>query len=718
MSPSHLPIPSYSYPALRTACIHPLGALLCSAVLLVSCGGGEPDGDGGGAGSSSKRGPAANGAQQQGASNAGAASNRLGGGPSAAGKRERPARTVIKLLPDISRPIEGEFGPDLPAVQAGVWFTKRGVLEKVDRLRRNGSLMRKEHSLIYRASRRSIVLRGDKKDPWRSGEVVIPEQAKLDFSTMVYLPNLGSRLIQLNWSIHFAPSGGGKRTEIWSSSEFLKPPTGGGWRSSTVDLSSIAGQSGQFVFRSNGSEDSPSKVPMELLAAFGNPVVYVPNDTRPNVLIISIDTLRRDRISPYGGDPQLTPNLGALAASGITIERYWSAAPWTLPSYATLMTGEYPSTHGAGRVQLEEGGSTRGVVGIADGIPSLVRNFDQAGYATQAFFSNGHLNMPSGVENGFDGYNWYGLTGRSATQQFHEWTATLNGRPFFAMVQMTDPHWPLVVPTRFQPIQEAPDPDSVPSLETDAMRLFHKGVPEEDRDHFTRLYEVLVEYMDARVGEVLSSLEKRGLRENTLIVFHSDHGEELWDHGNWWHGHTYHHELVQVPLIFSFPNVLPAGTRIDGDFRGPDVMPTLLDLVGLWPIERELEGVSLAHLLTGEDGNPPAPALHESQLYGPGGDLALTAWPWRLIYQPVGDRQANDSYVNVKSEVQLFNVEDDPLELVNLADKEPKQRDKMLAAARKFQEQAASRKLGKSTPTKMGADADAGLSVLGYVEDE
>ena len=639
---------------------------------------------------------------------------------------------ATRLLPDVGTyDVEAIAEGRLPT-GAGIWFTLEKKREKaaVDRHIQGFELIAQAFSTKNRDSRRAAVLRVIESQKYRSPLVRVPKKGTLSFSYMPYLVGMGGYSGQLDWRVSFEVEGkGGRATsvEIWTKRHVLRPPTGGGWRHASVELTQLAGRAGRLVFDAVPS-DPTLPVPIDLVAVFANPMITPERDDRPNLLVISIDTLRKDAISPYGADPAKTPKLQSLADNGVVFDQFWSTAPWTLPAYASLFTAEYPSTHGAGadRVTEVEPGKAQATVGVASGIPSLVSHFRKLGYSTQSFYSNGHLNLFSGIDKGFDGYVWYGLTGETAVTSFHEWTAQVDEKPFFAFVQMTDPHWPYVVPRSFAKKLSMPETSGNESLVGSPVEMFREGVPEQDRQDMTEIYGFLVQYMDKHVGGILRTLEKRGLAENTLVVFHTDHGEEFWDHGEWWHGHTHHAELENVSLIFSWPGKLEAGARIQTPVRATDILPTAIDLMGLPAAEHETEGRSFAHLLRGEPAGKMPPILHEAELYGPGGDFALTDWPWRLLVQPPGPwiqrdvRLANPEEFRREEVVLLFNIEEDPKELNNLAAMEPEKVAGMRKKAEALRARAASRQRGTSAPTDMGTDADAddGLGVLGYTGDD
>jgi arylsulfatase A-like enzyme len=632
---------------------------------------------------------------------------------------------------DAARGFEISAGEGLP-------YTERQPLSHrgVDRLIRGGALVRDSVSVRLRDTRPALVLRVADGTDWKSPLVRLPAKSKLYFSYKPYLEGMGGYTNALSWRAFFEVPGkdGSKpsRVEIWRRDDFLRPPTGGVWKEVELDLAELGNRTGRVVLSARVAPGGAADVPPALISVFGNPMIVPESDRRPNLLIISIDTLRRDAISPYGADPARTPNVQRLADRGVVLDQFWTTAPWTLPAYASLFTAEYPSTHGASvdRTGLEnlgdkprgEGTHNERVRSIATGIPSLVSHFAELGYTTQAFYANGHLNVRSGIERGFDGFVWFASTGSTGTEAFDQWAESVEERPFFAFVQMMDPHWPYTVPRSFERKYDVvvPDVSENESMRGKPVEMFIDSVPEQDRQDMIDTYDILVTYMDTQVGAILDTLERRGLSSNTLVVFHVDHGEEFWDHGEWWHGHTHFAELEHVPGIFSWPGVLPEGTRVREQFRGIDVLPTAIDLLGLPTPEHETEGRSFAHFLRGEPGEAPPPALQEGELYGQGGGYGLVEYPWRLVVQPMArwlDREtwaADQSAAEELEFVRLFNIEDDPKERNDLAALHPDRVKRMRALAETIRTAARGRQVGESLPTEMGPHAYADLGVLGY----
>lgn len=292
---------------------------------------------------------------------------------------------------------------------------------------------------------------------------------------------------------------------------------------------------------SGGSEDG-----VDLRVPEGTPVV-----------LISIDTLRSDRLPAYGYEAGDTPALDALAERGIVFERAYSHSPTTLPSHASILSGLLPPDHGV-----------RDNLGYRfDGerlatLPGLLRD---AGYRTGGFVSAYVLRSAVGLDAGFDVYddaiefrNRQGLgdlqrPGDETLASAVEWIDSLDAaedEPFFLFFHVYEPHTP------YQP-------------------------PEPFAARFASAYDGEVAHVDRIVGRLFDALERRGLYDRSLVIVLSDHGEGLMDHGEQEHGILLYREAIQVPLLVKLPGDQRAGTRISAPAQLVDVAPTVLDLLGL-----------------------------------------------------------------------------------------------------------------------------------------
>jgi arylsulfatase A-like enzyme len=390
-------------------------------------------------------------------------------------------------------------------------------------------------------------------------------------------------------------------------------------------------------------------------------------------MIIGVDTLRPDHLGCYGYDRPTSPNIDKLAADGALFEDAVSQSPWTLPSFATAFASLYPTQHGAGFLELGAGSFGNR---MRTTFPPLAMIMLKHGYSTGAIINAPALAPEFGVDRGFEFYGttprWDDRRADVTTSEALKWIDGVADGPFFMFVHYFDPHVtyepPAPYDTLFYPdysgrLDRSFDRDTYHRMEA---RLSVEADPgaQADWDHIRALYDGEIAFTDVAVGDLLDGLEERGLRDNTLIVFMSDHGEEFFDHKGFEHGHTLFDELIKVPLMFSMPGLIPENVRVSQQVRLLDVVPTVLDLLGLTSAAH-LEGVSLKPLITGEGEIEPTTvsllphrfAYTESMLYGTE-KKGITAYPWKIIYDTVSEKQ------------MLFNLAHDPGEHNDLIDKQ------------------------------------------------
>jgi arylsulfatase A-like enzyme len=384
-------------------------------------------------------------------------------------------------------------------------------------------------------------------------------------------------------------------------------------------------------------------------------------EPRLNLLMIGVDTLRHDHLGCYGYDRNTSPYIDELAAEGVLFENVVAPSPWTLPSFATVFTSLHPTQHGADASRSA----------LRENVATLASILQANGYATGAVVNAPYLKGHHGVNRGFDFYYMTPPEGRVAdgtTRDALEWIDANRDRPFFMFAHYFDPHIPYGPPapydTIFDPgyagrIKGPYNPKGLPRFR-DGNFDEMESLSDADWSKIRSLYDGEIAFTDEAVGDLLRGLRERGLIDNTLIVFLSDHGEEFFEHHGFEHGHSLYEELIRVPMIFSLPKALPTGERIANQVRLLDVQPTILEVLRITPWT-EPEGVSLLPLMTGRGARvpaeasllPPEIAFSEATLYGDE-RKSLSAYPWKLIY-------------NVKKdEIAFFNLAEDPGETVDI----------------------------------------------------
>jgi arylsulfatase A-like enzyme len=430
-----------------------------------------------------------------------------------------------------------------------------------------------------------------------------------------------------------------------------------------------------------------------------------------NLLLLTVDTLRADRIGAYGDPEARTPWIDRLSRRGTTWSDCLAPSPWTLPSLGTLLTGTYPGEHHV----LEE------VSSLAENVTSLAEIAREAHYRTAAIVTNPWMSAGA-LSRGFDhfdlaerfesfgplhGTRLYGTLARKlaralqldradrTTARALEWLGRTNGN-WLLWVHYLDPHipnWPGPPWDRLF----GPPPRLVGRWMPIRKGAYAGGVAAEGG--IRRLYSGEVAFTDANLGPIFRELEQRGALATTTIVFSSDHGEELWDHGGYEHGHAMFDELVRVPFFV----VPPGGGRghvSSSLVRLVDLAPTALGVLGFGPRE-EFTGVDV----TGVPEGVPA-TFGEGTLYG-NEQKYLRVGRWKLVYEPA---------LPEAEALRLYDLAADPGEMRDLAGAEPARTDSLFTLLRDWMD-----RVGSDTP--MAARATAGeldpavraqLEALGY----
>ena len=289
-------------------------------------------------------------------------------------------------------------------------------------------------------------------------------------------------------------------------------------------------------------------------------------ETRPpNLLLVTFDTTRADRIGCYGYGPAHTPHLDALAAEGILFEDALTAVPVTLPAHTTILSGQYPLRHG-----VRNNGSYR----VRPETTTLAEMARDSGYQTAAFVSAFVLDSQFGISQGFDTYDDDFVSERSGprtTERALSWLASRDDRPFFLWVHLFDPHTPWT-PAAFG--RSLPLPDD---------------------------YDREIAVADHCLGQLLEALGPD--RAHTTVAVLGDHGEGLDDHGEAEHGIFLYRETTRVPFLLALPGRRHAGLRVNEAVGTVDILPTLAGILGLPLPPAELDGTSLLGLIDG--GAPP-----------------------------------------------------------------------------------------------------------------
>jgi arylsulfatase A-like enzyme/Flp pilus assembly protein TadD len=401
-------------------------------------------------------------------------------------------------------------------------------------------------------------------------------------------------------------------------------------------------------------------------------LLVVASASSPNVVLVTIDTLRGDHVGAYGYAAGETPTVDRLAREGVLVEDAVVQVPQTRPSHASIFTGRYPYEHG-----IRDNYSKP----LAPGTPTIASVLRQQGWDTGAFIGAYPVSRPSGLDQGFAVFDDPFAAGDDTTRQARTerrarevvdhalgWLGRPRSRPFFAWVHLFDPHAPYEPPPPY-------------------------------RQRFARSpYDGEVAYADAQLGRLLDWLDRQGLRARTLVVVTSDHGEGLGEHGEDEHMFFVYDSTLHVPLVLSWPGRLPAGARVRGQFRSVDLLATVLDLAGV-PAP-PTSGVSRAASLRPggkiPDNESYAESLYAQLHFGYAPVRALRGEGFKLIDVP---------------RPELYRLDEDPHETRNLIDQRTQVAAAMRTSLQRFDRQSA------SLPELPAVDPAAAerLAALGYV---
>ncbi len=397
---------------------------------------------------------------------------------------------------------------------------------------------------------------------------------------------------------------------------------------------------------------------------------------RPNVLLITLDTTRADRLGCYGYQSIETPVMDRLAREGVRFERTYASSPITLPNHASILTGTHTLFHGA---------RNNGTYQVDPSITTAAEMYSVKGYTAAAFIASFPLLARFGLDQGFKVYDDRIEEGKEKrTFLFQERRASdvnkavmrwLNKKPegpLFVWVHYFDPHFSYEPPSPFK------------------------------EKYFFSPYDGEIAYTDSQIGELVEAFRNRGLLDNTIVAITADHGESLGEHNEKTHAILIYYGTVRVPLILWYPKVLPAGKVVVDTVRSIDILPTLLDYSGI-PIHEDIQGVSLRPLIEGKRESLDLVAYTE------------TLAPYLHFYWSPLEGIRTGGYLYIKADPEeLYNLNQDSMEVHDLSATEPKKLAQMRAIFKK-------EKTGIINPNelksevKLDAETQERLRALGYI---
>lgn len=440
---------------------------------------------------------------------------------------------------------------------------------------------------------------------------------------------------------------------------------------------------------------------------------------RPDILLVTLDTLRADHCSAYGYERPTTPRMEEIARDGVRFATAYAPMPTTLPSHATLFTGLLPRTLGL----LKNG------VPLAHPAATLAETLSAQGYRTAGFVSSFVLDRSFGLARGFatyddrfargecktDNESWEGFQldgafcrrGALTRARAESWLEA-NGYlpdaaggarassgtppPYFLWIHLFDPHDPYLPPP------------------AEAGLLPPQSAQPSDLERQIAAYDGEIRYTDAQVGKLLDRLAAAGRLDTTLVIIVSDHGEGLMDHGWMHHGALLYEEAVRIPLLVRWPERLPRGRVIEEPVQLADVVPTVHDLLGLPPPAHAVEGVSLRGALEGTATlDPQRPIFVQRRIYDRELELGL-----QLRGEKFGVRMGPWKYIAARTDksYELYDLATDPGELRDVFRKRRGEAAPLADALRAW----TSRPVTAPSPAAVSDEAARRLEALGYVQ--
>lgn len=372
----------------------------------------------------------------------------------------------------------------------------------------------------------------------------------------------------------------------------------------------------------------------------------------PNVLILTVDTLRADHLSGYGYERNTSPNIDKLMAEGTRFEQARTVEPLTGPALCSMLTSAYPHQHGASRNGLR----------LRSGLPSLPKALQSYDYRTAAFVGNWTLkDKLSGLAEHFEYYDeiisrrrWFGLVKGEATAEdlnsaFDAWLADHtkrdDDRPFVAWVHYVEPHAPYR--THDEHLEQLGFKSS-------------KGLSAADR------YDTEIAAVDAAIGELLADAGKRIDLDNTIILFAADHGESLGEHDYWGHGRHLYEPTLHIPMAVRWPKQVPAGETVDRASLLIDLAPTVMGLIGHGG-ETPFEGFDWSGVFAGDEAPEGRITRYQAHrgavLSKHDSDLARKAG---LLEVGMIEKNRKEIFRMEKNRRWLFDLAEDPKELNSL----------------------------------------------------
>ncbi len=385
-----------------------------------------------------------------------------------------------------------------------------------------------------------------------------------------------------------------------------------------------------------------------------------------NVILIIIDTARKDHFSCYGYERETTPRIDEFARSAVRFENAIAPSPWTLPSIASILTGLWPHKHLAGYAVKDPETGEEGLTFLSESAVTIAEVLLQNGYQTVGYFQNPFVDPGFRLNRGFELYDYFpgdNLHIRRADQVIklasrwirYNWKRK---KPFFMFIHLFDPHLAYDPASEFAlpfiygykgnlKIPFAPDEETLEKIREGKIKYSDK-----DKKFIIGLYDGELAFVDHWLGIFFDYLKEEKIFDTSLIIITADHGEEFWEHGSFEHGHSLYQEVLNVPLIVRFPGGENGGMVVKDYVSLVDIAPSILSYLGIETAFRS-NGRSFISMPGAVIRPMNRGIIGELNRIGPPLQCIIRA-PYKLILNTVSGK------------IEIYNLEKDPREKENL----------------------------------------------------
>ncbi len=560
-------------------------------------------------------------------------------------------------------------------------------------------------------------------------EVRVPDSGALRFGYGLVAEDAGQAGDGVEFEVTVG-TGAQRKTVFSAVLDPARGPAGHQVLFGEADLAAYAGRKVDLVLsthspRRGGSVNEENQDRRGDFAFWANPVLVskagpVPG-RKKHIILVSMDATRPDHLGCYGYERHTSPTLDEVAADAALFQNAYSQASYTLASHMTMLTGEFPTTHHVFHMTDALGAS----------IPTLAERLQARGLLTAAFTGGGLMDARYGYARGFDEFHDRIISQEARDvvgplwQSVSSWLERNKDQEFFLFLHSYQVHNPY----------RAPAPLGTMFLDKDATRnrvsledfigagYVHKYAPlsEPERRNVIALYDGGIRYLDEYLlRPLVDDLKRLGLYDDTLLILTADHGEEFFDHLTWGHSNTLYNELLRVPLIVRFPGGRFRGERVARNARLADIVPTVLDELGLTREARGLDGASLVPLLEGKDkGERFCLSYLPDNIFADPmpSKIALIQGRYKIILNDKYPARAYTYFTPTPPEmapIELYDLQADPLEKHNLVTSRGDIARRMIAELQPYLESA--RGQGSGSKASMDKELEERLRALGYIK--